>query len=240
MTALARVDMQSDPPSDDGECKCKTPQIRQNLRGFSGVQLQRGVRSEAWRDKRGADRPACLAPFIPSSRPADAQASICPAGRSFLPSPPSGSLPPSRLSRPVHRAPRSGLPSTLTSVTTLTKSASRSLRGARSPSMATHLENAIRSRLVDGTPMAAIARELSISVREVKKVRGKMEIKSEIDLEEKRRQAELYVLSRVGKCTDGFEEVESEAYILFDELRYTQRRETNPWKSYYIPKLERN
>lgn len=106
--------------------------------------------------------------------------------------------------------------------------------------MATHLENAIRSRLVDGTPMAAIARELSISVREVKKVRGKMEIKSEIDLEEKRRQAELYVLSRVGKCTDGFADVEKGVGQMLAALPLIERRQTHKWKSYFIPNSERN
>lgn len=106
--------------------------------------------------------------------------------------------------------------------------------------MASHLENVIRSRLADGTSMAAIARELSISVREVRKVREKMDIKSDADLEEKRRRAQLYVLSRVGKCTDGFAEVERGIGIMLGALPPIERRQTNPWKSYFIPNSERS
>jgi hypothetical protein len=107
--------------------------------------------------------------------------------------------------------------------------------------MSEHLANVVRNMLADNMSMSAIARQLYISTRDVKKVRDELAGIAMPPKKLTRHEAEMYVLSRVGKCTDAFAEVEREAYSGLEPVSYARDMTRTLAKvSVHVPIKERN
>lgn len=125
------------------------------------------------------------------------------------------------------------------------------------------LPDALKKQVEELLPkisMQAIHRKLKVSLRQVRIIRDEMySRKKKPDMtpapkakvtqaivcapnkDDKRHAAEMYVLSRVGKCTDDFAEIERSMYSYFDRQADYGHREAKPfYLGAFVPRNERN
>lgn len=106
--------------------------------------------------------------------------------------------------------------------------------------------NLIREKLIKQS-MSAIARELNLPVHIIKRVRDMAKQTHQVTARRKlrdRREAELYILSKLGKCTDSFADWEKYVNeVLLPNAKEDYKRDTTSPLSkikVFVPPSERN
>lgn len=119
---------------------------------------------------------------------------------------------------------------------------SRKRRNQRvSDQLTQDITNLIAGKLKNQS-MSSIARELNLSLHVIRYVRDNMKKEQTTKSRDLRRAAELYVLSKVGKCTDAFADFEKNVHETLAPVTYERNMKQSLAKlsAGFIPSSERN